>query len=105
MSQFSIHSNLNPASKKLYPYLINVQASLLNNLETRLVIPLSLKSKFANKPIKILNPIIHIDNHEYIILTQQMAAIQTKNLGALIYDGSSYRQEIISAIDFMITGF
>ena len=63
MSQFSIHSNLNPASNKLYPYLINVQASLLDNLETRLVIPLSLKSKFANKPIKVLNPIINIVNH------------------------------------------
>ncbi len=105
MSQFSIHENLNPVSKRLYPYLINVQSSLLDALDTRLVIPLSLKSNFDGKPIKNLNPILTMNNDDFMILTQQMAAIHLKNLGQKISDGSEKQKEILSAIDLLITGF
>ncbi len=105
MPQFSIHQNLNPASKNLYPYLINVQSSLLDSLDTRLVIPLSLTSRFDKKPIKGLNPMLTVDGEEFIILTQQMAAIRLISLGQTVFDGSEKRQEILSAIDLLITGF
>lgn len=105
MSQFFIHQNLNPVSKRLYPYFINVQSSLLDALDTRLVIPLSLKSRFDGKPIKNLNPIVTIDEDDFMVLTQQMAAIHLKNLGQKIFDGLEKRQEILSAIDLFITGF
>jgi toxin CcdB len=105
MPQFSIHQNLNPASKKLYPYLVNVQSTLLDVLDTRLVIPLTLKARFDGKPIKGLNPVLVLDGDDFIILTQQMAAIHLKNMGPTIFDGSENRQEILSAIDLLITGF
>jgi len=74
-------------------------------LETRLVIPVSAKSKFEDKVIKNLNPVVQINSEFYIVLTQQMAAIPMKNLGNPICNCVSNRQEIISAIDFLITGF
>ena len=105
MAQFTVYQNLNTLSKKIYPYLIDIQSPLLNTLETRLVIPLSLKSHFENKIINNLNPEIQIKNANYILLTQQMAAISIKSIGSIVCDCSSIRQEIISAIDFLITGF
>jgi len=42
MSQFMVYRNSNPNSSKAYPYLLDVQSNLLESLDTRLVIPLSL---------------------------------------------------------------
>lgn len=105
MAQFTVYQNLNSSSKKTYPFLIDVQSPLLSTLETRLVIPVSLKLNFEEKTISNLNPIIQINNEIFLVLTQQMAAIPIKNLGFPVCDCSTMRQEIISAIDFLITGF
>ena len=51
-----MYENLNPNSKQAYPYLIDVQTTLLTDLETRIVIPVALKSKFGKGIIKNLNP-------------------------------------------------
>ncbi len=105
MAQFNVHSNLNPSTKDRYPFLLDVQTNLLDTLETRLVIPLTLQSSFPSKPISNLMPIITIKNKSYIILTPQMASINKKQLGNSVQDLTSKRNEIISSIDFLITGF
>jgi len=105
MAQFSIHANTNPISKSVYPYLLDVQSPLLESLETRLVIPLALKSKFKEKAIRNLTPVLSIKSNDYLLLTPQMAAIHKNQLGILIVDCSQYRNVIISSIDFLITGF
>ena len=104
MSQYHIYENLNEKSKNIYPYLIDVQSTLLIDLETRIVIPLANKDKFGKGIIKNLNPIINIKKKEYIVLTQQMAGVPISQIGSSICECLSNRQEILSAIDFLITG-
>ncbi|WP_304223470.1 CcdB family protein [Gracilinema caldarium] len=104
MSQYHIYANLNETSKKIYPYLLDVQSSILSDLETRIVIPLASKEIFEKGIIKNLNPIIFINNKEFILLTQQMAGVPVSQLGSSIGECISYRQDILSAIDFLITG-
>jgi toxin CcdB len=105
MSQYSIYFNTNSSTKSIYPYILDVQSPLLDSLETRLVIPLSLKSKFNDKSMKNLTPILSINGSEYLVLTPQMAAIQKKHLGAFVVECATNRNEILSSIDFLITGF
>ncbi len=104
MSQYHMYENLNPNSRQTYPYLIDVQTTLLTDLETRVVIPVALKSKFGKGIIKNLNPIITINKKEYVIITQQISGIPSRQLGSSVCDCLSLRQEILSAIDFLITG-
>lgn len=104
MSQYHVYENLNEKSKKIYPYLIDVQSTLLTDLKTRIVIPLVRKDKFGKSIIKNLNPIVSIKNKEYILFTQQMAGIPISQLGSSICECVSNRYEILSAIDFLITG-
>jgi toxin CcdB len=99
-----MYENLNPNSRQTYPYLIDVQTTLLTDLETRVVIPVALKSKFGKGIIKNLNPIITINKKEYVIITQQISGIPSRQLGSSVCDCLSLRQEILSAIDFLITG-
>jgi toxin CcdB len=105
MAQYAIHINSNPNTRKLFPFLINVQSSLLDVLDTRMVIPLTARGTLGGKLINNLNPVITIEGQEYIIQTQQMASIHVKNLGIQIGDASFKRNEILSSIDFLITGF
>ena len=104
MSQYHVYENLNEKSKKMYPYIIDVQSTLLSDLESRIVIPVILKEKIGKGIIKNLNPKIIIKKREYIILTQQLAGIPKSQIGLSICDCLSDRNEILSAIDFLITG-
>ena len=104
MSQYHIYENLNQNSKHTYPYLIDVQTTLLSDIETRIVIPVALKSKFGKGIIKNLNPIIIINKKEYVVITQQISGIPSNQLGSSICNCLSTRQAILSAIDFLITG-
>ncbi|TOH86683.1 CcdB-like toxin protein [Vibrio parahaemolyticus] len=47
---------------------------------------------------------IHIDEGDFVILTHQMASVPTKILRDPVNDLSTFRNEIIAAIDFLITG-
>lgn len=104
MAQYQVYENLSPKSKKIYPYLIDVQAPILSDLDTRIVIPLASKEQFGKVMVQNLNPVLPINNKEYVLLTQQMAGIPCKQLGSSVCDCLSMRQEVLSAIDFLITG-
>lgn len=105
MPQFDIHVNANPASKAQYPYLVDVQSSLLETLETRLVVPLIQKTRFGDKTIKNLTPMLSVKEQEFIVLIPPLAAINKNQLGSVVDNCKAYRNEIVSSIDFLITGF
>lgn len=104
MTDFSIHRN-NSNSKDKYPYLINVQHKIVDNLSTRLAIPVIEKKYFENLGITVLNPEITIENRSFFALTQQMAAIPKNYLGIIVENTTIDRNQILAAIDFLITGF
>jgi toxin CcdB len=51
-----------------------------------------------------LCPIVEINHEKYMVLTQQLSGIDRKNLGKEVADLSQIRSEIISALDFMVSG-
>jgi toxin CcdB len=105
MAQFSVHANANSSTKASYPLLLDIQNNLLDSLDTRLVIPLMLLSKYDSKPIKELLPVLSINGKKYIALTTLQAGIHKKLLGTIVADASTQRHAIVAAIDFLITGF
>lgn len=104
MPQFSVYRNPNPDTKAAYPLLVDVQSDLLADLATRMVIPLCPASAMKGKLIKTLTPLFEIDGKQYAMLTPQMAGISRKHLGAKAGDLSRQRDQIIAALDLLITG-
>jgi len=96
---------MNQNTRKTFPYIVDVQSSLLESLETRLVIPLMQKSILGEKAIHNLTPCITLKHQEYLVVTPQMAAIHKKHLGTLVDNLRNDRNAIVSSIDFIITGF
>lgn len=104
MAQFSVYRNKNPDSKGVYPYLVDVQADLLEDLQTRVVIPLTKAATLTKKPLKTLTPAITIDGEQYIALTPQLAGIASADLGPRVTVIPEYREALIGALDLLITG-
>lgn len=105
MAQFSVFRNRNPKSKADIPYLLDVQSNLLSELGTRVVIPLYLKKSLPIKPMTKLTPEVQIEGRRFILMTPQMAGISVKDLGDEVCEITKNRNDIISAIDLLITGF
>jgi len=104
MAQFSIYQNRNLTTRNRFPYLLDVQILLLESLETRLVIPLMPIRLSQGKAFTKLTPLVKIENQEYLVHTPLMAGILKNELGPFVSDVSYLRQDIISAIDLLITG-
>ncbi|PRY73672.1 CcdB family protein [Halomonas ventosae] len=104
MAQFNAYENRNPASRKRYPYLVDIQSDLLEELRTTVVVPLCPASQAESVQMTYLNPVIEIDDERYIALTQELAGIERKHLGESVHDLGIYRDRIMAAIDFLTTG-
>lgn len=105
MAQFTVYRNKNPKSKAEIPYLLDVQSDLLNELGTRVVIPLFQRKLLSIQPLTRLTPELQIDGKKFILMTPQLAGIPVKELGEQICELTRNRAEIITAIDMLITGF
>lgn len=104
MPQFDVYRNPNPATRTRIPYLLDVQADLLESLSTRIVVPLCKPEVLAGKPAERLNPQLDIEGHEVVMLTQELAGVPRKLLGKPILHLAAERGPIIAALDFAFTG-
>lgn len=104
MGQFCVYINPNPATRVQYPYLLDIQSALLSELRTTVVIPLTPSKLAAPMRMTRLNPTIDIDGKSFTVMTQEIAGIDRNQLGAQTYNLSSYRSEIIAALDFILSG-
>jgi toxin CcdB len=104
MPQFSLYKNANKETQKTYPYLLDIQSNLLDDLRTTVVIPLMPQRLAGDHTISELNPLIKIRSENFTVMTQNLAGIDRNVLGAYVGDLSQYRSEIIAAIDFVLSG-
>ncbi len=104
MPQFSVYRNPNPDSRASVPFLLDVQSDLTADLATRVVAPLSPASAMRGKIINTLTPLLEIDGKQYAMLTPQLAGVSKKQLGTRVADVAARRDEILAALDLLITG-
>ncbi|MDN5844230.1 MAG: CcdB family protein [Alcaligenaceae bacterium] len=99
MGRYNVYRNLSGSG-----YLINVQADIMQPLNTRVVVPLLPLSE-APKPAKAVNPLFDIDGAQHVMVTQYMAAIPAKELKSPAFSLQHRHDEIVAAIDFLFHGF
>jgi toxin CcdB len=105
MPQFAVHRNRNPATKVRFPYLLDVQTDLLDDLGTRVVIPLTPATVATRRSaLQTLTPVCSVEGKPHLLLTPQLAGISINELGPPIGDLAHDRQTIIAALDLLLTG-
>jgi toxin CcdB len=104
MAQFDVYENPNEETNQTVPYLLDVQADLLDTLATRVVVPL-VDASAMGKAIKHLNPRFTLRNATVFMSTAEMAGVSLRSIGEKISSLKDQRHEIIAALDFLFTGF
>ncbi|MEF2546344.1 CcdB family protein [Aurantimonas sp. E1-2-R+4] len=84
--------------------VLNVQADILDALNTRVVVPL-LPIAQAPKPAKRLNPIFEIDGMKMVMATQFLSAIPLTALGERVENLSLEHDAIVAALDMVFQRF
>jgi toxin CcdB len=85
-------------------YLLDVQANLLDHLNTRIVVPLMLPAD-APKPAKGLNPEFTIGDTTVLMVTQFLSAVPTTALREPVATLDRHHTKIVDAIDLLLQGF
>ena len=103
MKQFDLYKNADPDSRGIYPYFVDVQTDLLDELNSRVVIPIAVVHDAKSFPGNLC-PVVEIKNKKHALLTHQITTVSASFLahkeGSLLLN----RSEIISAFDFLLTG-
>jgi toxin CcdB len=103
MAQFDVYLNTNPATRKPVPYLLDVQADLLDTLATRVVVPLVLEDEMG-LAARHLNPRFKIKGTPVVMSAAELAGIPSSLLGDKVASLRNKRDEIIAALDMLFTG-
>jgi len=101
MAQFDVYENINEKTKETIPYLLDIQNDILKNLSSRVVVPLIV----SKEAINILNPKFVINEIDVIMSTAELASVSIEILGSKVFSLKERRDEIIGAVDFLVTGF
>jgi toxin CcdB len=103
MAQFDVYLNPNAATRKSIPYLLDVQADLLDTLTTRVVVPLVLAEEMG-LAAKQLNPQFKVKGVAVMMSTAELAGVSNRSLGEKVASLKNKRDEVIAALDLLFTG-
>lgn len=103
MKQFDICENLHRATARRAPYVVALQANLLESVDVRLVAPLVPTS--AMTPIKRLTPEFTIGGKTYILSMLELVSLRRQLIGKAVGTLATERDKIMSAFDLLILGF
>jgi toxin CcdB len=98
MAQFDIYR-----LRALNGYGVDVQHAHLDQLPSRLILPLLTPAAFAGG-ISRLNPLVEINGENFVLKTEFATAVSARELGNPIGNLSHYRDQIIAAMDMLVTG-
>lgn len=102
MARFDVYQ----LASKHTSLVVEVQADALDELATRVVIPLSQAAAAPHAPATRLNPSIDVLGETYILLTPNIASVPRARLGAVVTNiEAEHRDAVTTALDFLFFGF
>ena len=84
-------------------WLLDVQADLLRDLNTRVVVPL-MPVDIAPRPARGLNPVFRLDGEEHVMVTQFLSAVPAGLVGGRATSLAAEATAISNALDLLLTG-
>lgn len=105
MARFTVYRNKNPRSRSAAPFLLNVQSDLLEEMHSRVVIPLTKAAALTKRPVAHLMPLVEFEGETYVLMTPHLAAISQDDLGPPAGSLVERRDTIVAAMDFLLSGF
>ncbi len=102
MPQFDVYRN-NGESAEEAPFLVDLQSSAVEMLETRLVAPLRPR-KSITWLIRALHPEVKLGSRAFVVSTGELSAVAMNELGPVVANLASQRGDFVAALDLLFTG-
>ena len=103
MARFDVYRNPVRERAKRTPFLLDVQSDFLEDIATRVVVPLRATSEIA-RPLTRLNPEFKIEGISAVMDTSQLAGYPRGQLRRPIANLQGSAIEIQNALDFLFAG-
>ncbi len=104
MAQLDVYINPSKRTLVIFPYIVDIQDSVISEIASRIVIPLGKMENFKNEKMKGLTPEVTYEGERLLLLTPQIASMPSKLLKNPMGSLSHMRKEIIASLDFATTG-
>lgn len=85
-------------------YVVDVQSDVLEDLNTRVVVPL-MSLATAPKPAERLNPVFEINGVDHVLVTQFLSSVPVKHLGSAVETIDQHHLEIVTAVGMLLQGY
>jgi len=105
MARFDVYRNGGPHAGDV-PYLLDVQSDLLQELNTRVVVPLRRRDRFpAGQLPDRLTPVFEIEGIACFLETPKLAAVPLRLLKTPVVSLADNWAAITGALDFLFQGY
>ena len=84
--------------------LLDCQADLLSQLDSRFVVPL-LPVGFVANPFARLNPVMTVEGERVVMVTQSAATVPVHALAGYVTSLAHEHAAIMNALDMLLTGY
>lgn len=103
MSQYDVFDNPIPRARRAFPFVTILQSELADIGRDRIVAPLVPRSRMQGASGR-LTPIVKVLDIEHVLLVPRMAPVAAADLRTVKDQLTSYRNEIVAALDFLFLG-
>jgi toxin CcdB len=104
MAQFDAYQNGSGFREDAVPFLLNIQSDLLESSKSRVIIPLRLPHT-AGTLVRRLNPVFQVGGTKVALMTQEITSLPTSVFGPRVEAMIDRRDDIMAAIDLLISGY
>ncbi len=102
-AHYAVLDNTIPRARRAFPFVAILQADLADTGSDRIVAPLAPSAPMANLVGRLM-PIVKVRGLEHVLIVPRLAAVPAVDLRAVKDSLSTYRNEIIAALDLLFLG-
>lgn len=104
MAKFDVYRHPDPELRGRTPFLLDVQNSYLEQLATRVVIPLRARD-FAPIPLRDLHPLLEVQGTPVVLDTTALAAIPAAALRTPVANLQTSATDILASLDTLFGSY
>ncbi len=102
MAPFDVHRNRGP-NRDAIPYVVIVQSAIFDGYQRRVVVPLVKKSCLDKVTLPRFNPMFIIEDIPVVLHPLEIVSVAKDTLGKFVQSLGDEGQQIIDALDELIT--
>ena len=104
MARFDVYAHPEAKRRKAVPYFVSIQSDALDFLHSTIVIPLVAETAFGPR-IDFLHPVLDVIGQPVVLATNELVAVEKSLPGRAVGSAAVDASTIVSAIDYLISGY